>query len=239
MAVDAMSPHARPPADFSTDWFIKALHEGTSVPLEVMGVRLVVACGMGIIVAGVHYLSTAKEHRRTDRSFLTTLVLLSVLIALVTLVIGDSAARAFSLVGALAIVRFRTVVEDTRDTAFVIFSVAAGMATGIGYVLAALMCTPLVLLTALVLRPAKDRALAMPGLLILRLSAGREPGEELHAVIGTHLDHFRLVGLNTVRGGSAVDLTYYIRMPEPQRVFALMNALNRVEGVQAVEVKET
>ena len=63
-------------------------------------------------------------------SFPSTLVLLAVLIAMVTQVIGDNVARAFSLVGALSIVRFRTVVRDTRDTAFVIFAVVVGMAAG-------------------------------------------------------------------------------------------------------------
>src|SRR2546430_13730647 len=45
-----------------------------------------------------------------------------------TQVIGDNVARAFSLVGALSIVRFRTVVRDTQDTAYVIFAVVVGMA---------------------------------------------------------------------------------------------------------------
>ena len=54
-----------------------------------------------------------------------------VLIALVTQVIGSSVARAFSLVGALAIVRFRTLVEDMRDTTFVIAAVAVGMEVGV------------------------------------------------------------------------------------------------------------
>ena len=49
---------------------------------------------------------------------------------MVSMVIGNEIARAFSLVGALSIVRFRTVVEDTRDTAFVIFAVVVGMALG-------------------------------------------------------------------------------------------------------------
>ena len=49
---------------------------------------------------------------------------------MVTQVIGDNIARAFSLVGALSIVRFRTVVRDTQDTAFVIFAVVVGMAAG-------------------------------------------------------------------------------------------------------------
>ena len=60
-------------------------------------------------------------------------MLLSILIAMVTQVIGDNVARAFSLVGALSIVRFRTVVRDTVDTAFVIFAVAVGMAVGAGH----------------------------------------------------------------------------------------------------------
>src|SRR3712207_7596331 len=53
--------------------------------------------------------------------------------AMVTQVIGDNIARAFSLVGALSIVRFRTVVRDTQDTAYVIFAVAVGMAVGAGH----------------------------------------------------------------------------------------------------------
>jgi len=65
-------------------------------------------------------------------SFPPTLVLLCVLIAMVTQVVGDNVARAFSLVGALSIVRFRTVVRDTEDTAYVIFAVVVGMAVGAG-----------------------------------------------------------------------------------------------------------
>ena len=57
--------------------------------------------------------------------------MLTVILALITQVIGGSAARAFTLVGALAIVRFRTRVNDTRDTAYVILAVCVGMAIGL------------------------------------------------------------------------------------------------------------
>ena len=46
---------------------------------------------------------------------------------------GNNAARAFSLVGAVSVIRFRTPLEDTRDTAFVLFAVILGMASGVGY----------------------------------------------------------------------------------------------------------
>src|SRR4051812_45566213 len=99
---------------------------------DAMLVRLLLAAIYGGCVAGVFRISYG--HRKTDVSVMTTtLVLLSILVAMVSMVIGESVARAFSLVGALSIVRFRTVVEDTRDTAFVIFAVVTGMAVGAGY----------------------------------------------------------------------------------------------------------
>ena len=76
------------------------------------------------------------------------MVLLAILLGMVSMVIGSNIARAFALVGALSIVRFRTVVEDTRDTAFVIFAVVVGMAAGAGAYLVAAVGIPIVGLVA-------------------------------------------------------------------------------------------
>jgi hypothetical protein len=63
-------------------------------------------------VAGLYWW-TYRRHEALAWSFVSTLVLLAILLAMVTQVIGNNVARAFSLVGALSIVRFRTIVEDT------------------------------------------------------------------------------------------------------------------------------
>src|SRR6478672_8635433 len=115
--------------------------------------RLGMAFALGCMVGGIHYLTCRRVRAEEQRSFLTTLVLLSLFVSLVTLVIGNNTARAFSLVGTLAIVRFRTVVEDTRDTAFVIYAVIAGMSAGTGFIIGPLLCAPLVLAVGWVLRP--------------------------------------------------------------------------------------
>src|SRR5690348_15268879 len=101
---------------------------GPSVaPVDVLA-RLILALALGGLVSWIY--CRTRKHEPIAPSFPTTLVLLSVLIAMVTQVIGDNVARAFSLVGALSIVRFRTVVRDTQDTAYVIFAVVVGMAIG-------------------------------------------------------------------------------------------------------------
>ncbi|MBM4015195.1 MAG: DUF4956 domain-containing protein, partial [Planctomycetes bacterium] len=118
-------------------------------------VRLAAATLAGIAIAGVHRAARGGNGRATA-PFATTLVLLTVLVALTTLVIGSNLARAFGLVGALSIVRFRTIVEDTRDTAFVIFAVVAGMALGAGEWFAAAVGVPLIGVVALLLARVID-----------------------------------------------------------------------------------
>ena len=54
----------------------------------------------------------------------------ALIVAIVMMVIGNNLARAFALVGALSIIRFRTVIKDTKDTAYVFLALAGGMAAG-------------------------------------------------------------------------------------------------------------
>src|SRR5436190_9181756 len=112
--------------------FTNIFHNSATVASPVqwgeLFLRLCLAMLLGFAVMFVYRMARKGEPR--NASFEVTLVLLAILIAMVTRVIGDSVARAFSLVGALSIVRFRTVVRDTQDTAYVIFAVVVGMAVG-------------------------------------------------------------------------------------------------------------
>ena len=104
-------------------------------------------------------------------------MLLTVVITVVTLVIGNNLARAFGLVGALSIVRFRTVVEDTRDTAFVIFAVVIGMGVGAGFALLSFIGVPAVLLASVLMRwcwPDGSRSNGH-AVLTVRIGIGQEP----------------------------------------------------------------
>ena len=71
-------------------------------------------------------------HRGTSytQSFVFTLVLNGMIVAVVMLIVGSDIARAFSLVGALSIIRFRNAVKETRDVGFIFFTMAIGMAIG-------------------------------------------------------------------------------------------------------------
>ncbi|MGE3808968.1 MAG: DUF4956 domain-containing protein [Gemmataceae bacterium] len=221
------------------EWLQSYVESDSTLPANVLAARLAVAFLLGCVSAGVHRYASGWRDRPAERSFQATLVLLAVLIAVVTLVIGNNVARAFSLVGALAIVRFRTVVEDTRDTAFVIYSVVVGMAAGTGYIMGALLCTPLVMLVAWLFRPTEHAApVREEGTLMLRFALGHSLDASVEKILSQHLASYRVIALSTARGGSALDVTYSIRMPPAERAFALVTDLNRLEGIQAVDFKE-
>jgi hypothetical protein len=203
--------------------------------------HLLLATLYGACVAIVFRLSYGR-HKPDGSIMITTLVLLSVLVAMVSMVIGESVARAFSLVGALSIVRFRTVVEDTRDTVFVIFAVIVGMAAGAGSVLVPLIGIPVVSVAAMLLSltqpvASSTEASASSSTLSIRLGLGRDPEKALNGVLHRHLASFRLSGVETARQGAAIDLKYLVELRSVQSMTALVTELNQVEGVQSVEVR--
>src|SRR6266516_1484087 len=146
--------------------------DGPSIaPLEVL-VRLLIALAMGALVAWIY--RATRKRAEMSASFSVTLVLLAILIAMVTQVIGDNIARAFSLVGALSIVRFRTIVRDTQDTAYVIFAVVVGMAVGAKDLWVGIIVIGVVGLAAfLMMTRAAMRSSSQPELLLnLRVGLG-------------------------------------------------------------------
>ncbi len=206
---------------------------------RLVALRLAVAFALGCVVAGI-YRVTQRRVTRQSANMVATLVLLAVLIAMVTQVIGSNIARAFSLVGALAIVRFRTVVEDTRDTAFVIFAVTVGMAVGAGVPEIALVGIPFAGLAAFLFRPRIEAAMTGPAdhRLTVRLGTGLKSDELLRPSFGKYLRQFRLVATGTARQGAALDLTYDVRLLREDDVLSLVADLTALEGVQSVELKE-
>ena len=207
--------------------------------IEDLLFRLGLGAAFGVAVGAVYFL-TQRKQRAEAASFVSTLVLLAILLAMVSMVIGSDIARAFSLVGALAIVRFRTVVEDTRDTAFVIFAVIAGMAAGAGAYRVAAFGIPVVAATAWLLRVwggsgDKTETRLPPGRLVVRLGIGSDPNGPLAETLCKHSAELRLTAIGTARQGAAIDLTYSVRLKDGATPLGLTADVNRIEGVQGVE----
>ena len=211
---------------------------GAPAPLALTVLaRLVGACLLGYVVAIIY--RKTRPAAAVLASFPGTLVLLSVLIAMVTQVIGDNVARAFSLVGALSIVRFRTVVRDTQDTAYVIFAVAVGMAVGADHAWVALAGLAVIGSAAFLMRARvpTTTGLDIPCTLELRLALAVNPATAVTPALERYLRDVRLRGISTARQGLSIDVSYSGVLPADQDASALVKSLNRLEGVENVGFK--
>tara|TARA_B100000787_G_C16180453_1_gene291485 strand:- start:32 stop:706 length:675 start_codon:yes stop_codon:yes gene_type:complete len=90
--------------------------------------NLLLSCILGIAISTIYKIT--HKGLSYSQSFMLTIVFVTVVVCMVMMVIGNNLARAFALVGALSIIRFRTVIKDTKDTSYVFFGLAAGMAAG-------------------------------------------------------------------------------------------------------------
>ncbi|HHS13928.1 MAG TPA: DUF4956 domain-containing protein [bacterium] len=91
-------------------------------------VTMFVAFLLGMFIATTYHFT--KRGFSHSQAYIKNLVMLTVVTCVVMLVIRDNVARAFTLVGALSIIRFRTPLKDPLDIGFVFYALAIGMAVG-------------------------------------------------------------------------------------------------------------
>ena len=89
---------------------------------------ILISFALGAIISFT-YMKTQPMY---NQSFTLTMIVLPAIIAVIILLIGSNIARAFSLAGAFSIIRFRSAPGDPKDIAFVLFTMAAGLACGVG-----------------------------------------------------------------------------------------------------------
>lgn len=201
-----------------------------------MAVRLGTALLCGCLIASIYW--GVRSRNQFMPTFPGTLVLLAILCAMLPLVIGQNVAWAFGLVGALSIVRFRTVVEDTFDITFVIFAVLVGMAIGADQVTVALVGMAVTGIAAFLFRPGLAATrLGRDARLQIRLGAGRDPEVVFQDIFTRSLSAFDLYSGSTSKQGASLDLTYRVRLLPDLNPTDLINQLNLIEGVQSVELR--
>ncbi|MBY0506077.1 MAG: DUF4956 domain-containing protein [Bryobacteraceae bacterium] len=205
-----------------------------SVAPEVVFSRLVAALVLGAVVAWIY-----RQVRREEASssLAVTLVLLCILISMVSQVVGDNVARAFSLVGALSIVRFRTVVKDTQDTAYVIFAVVVGMAAGTSDLWVALIGIGVVTVASFAM--AKLFRAGEPGppeyLLRFRVPPGQDLASVFTQSVAPHLASHDLVSLGTLKGGLSLEVIYRVRLRGD--LVTAASAIGSAAGVEDLQLR--
>lgn len=202
-------------------------------PFEIF-TNLALAIALGVVVALV-YRQTHKG-LSYSQSFTLTIIFVAVIVAIVMMVIGNSLSRAFALVGALSIIRFRTVVKDTKDTAFVFFALAVGMAAGTGNYLLGVIGTGTVSMLAFVLHSTNFGALYKSEFIIrFRVDKSSESTAHLEQ-LNLAAKRSSLLHIEPAGDGGTIQLTYDVVLNEGRSAPELARTMGDMPGISEVVI---
>lgn len=195
-------------------------------------INMALAFILGMIVSAIYrYTHKGLSY---SQSFTLTIVFITLIVAVVMMVIGSSLARAFALVGALSIIRFRTVVKDTKDITYVFFALAVGMACGTSNYFLAISSSIFISLIAVVLDKLNYGALYKSEF-ILRFTFNQNYGSERYLeTIKQFAKRSNLLHIEPSSDGNYLNLTYDIVLKGGVTADQLSTAIAKVEGTSEI-----
>lgn len=184
----------------------------------------------GLLGAALAFRPVRRGTPARDSAVIQTQIVLAIVGALIMIVVGASLARAFGILGAANLVRYRAKIDDPKDAAVMLVALGVGLATGVGTYIVSVIGTAFVLGVLWILEsiePAPKKAFT--------LKVSGKPAADLRG------DLERLLRSNQVRfelrGTGQEELSYEVQLPTRKRTDVLSNAILALdkEGETTVE----
>ena len=196
---------------------------------------LLLAFVLGQVLAWVYYFT--HSGLSYSKSFVQSLIVITVVVAMVMSVIANSIITAVGLMGALAIVRFRNIIRDTRDIAFIFASLVIGMATGSHKYGTAIMGTTIICLIMIYLRYT-DFGTHEPhnGFLRFTLKGPIGPSHPVLALLGRFCNSYNLLSRQDSGFGGGAEYAYQLLVRNIGRNEQMLAELEQIEGLENINL---
>ncbi|OOL32483.1 membrane protein [Rhodococcus rhodochrous] len=200
---------------------------------------IIVSLSLSFVLASI--IGWVYRHTHTNvsysQSYVQTLVLVGMVISLIMLVVGSNIARAFALVGALSVVRFRNAIKETRDVGFIFLVMAVGMTTGTRFYLLAIAATIAICLVLLIMNKFNWFKLDVQRQVVkVQVPPEQEYSAVVEDVLIQYCSEFELVSTESVRSGALTELYYTAQLKKGKKPNELISALSAVNTGQRVTV---
>ena len=189
--------------------------------------RLPIAAGLACVLA---FRPRRKGTPERQMPVIQTQIILAVVGAVVMLVVGSSLARAFGIVGAAGLVRYRAKIDDPKDAGVMLSTLAVGLAAGVGVWLLAGFATLFILALLWVVESFEPKATQ---LFTLKVKA-KDPAA-IKPKLDALLARYRLDA--ELRGTSPEELHYEVRMPTRKKTNRLSERIMSLDGENLTEVE--
>lgn len=212
-----------------TDFFTSD-HALTATDVSAVALGLLLAFLCGHLIAWV-YMAT-HSGLSYSRSFVNSLVIIPVVVALVMMVLSNNLVTAFGLMAVFAIVRFRNILRDTLDTSYILAVIVVGMACGTMKFATAVMGCLLIAAIMVYLR-ATSFGTRHRYDYIVNLHWSRPLAErvELRRLFHRYTLKALCASERSHEGYEGVDLSYRVLLRDPARADEMLAKLKQIDGV--------
>ncbi|MCC7505290.1 MAG: DUF4956 domain-containing protein [Saprospiraceae bacterium] len=193
--------------------------------------NLIVALVCGLLLSVVYRITYRGPSYSV--TFVNALVLLSLISAIIIMVVGNNIARAFGLVGAMSIIRFRTAIRDTMDLVFIFLALALGMACGVGLNIVALLGAVVASLVVITLTFTHFGAPRQRHFLLQVIHDGKS---ELVQTMARYCRSLKLVSIKNVGHEDLTESNYHITLKDARKNEEMVRVMRQLPGVQQVNV---
>src|SRR5215471_4247462 len=215
------------------NWFLRGDYGAAPTNYSAVIVALLLAFACGHAIAWIYMLT--HSGLSYSRSYVTTLIIMPVIVAMVMLILSNNLVLAFGLMAIFAMVRFRSILRDTLDTAYVLAVIVLGLACGtLKFTSAVIGC----LATAAIMfyfwptgfgtRHRYD--------LILNIQWVRPVADlgALRQVLKRHSRSALCASQRSNEGYPGIDLSYRVLLRDPARSHEILDELRTLNGVARV-----
>jgi hypothetical protein len=172
-----------------------------------------------------------------SRNFVQAMILSSIVAGMVMQAIGDNPVRGLGVLGALAIIRFRTVFKDPRDIIFMFAAVAAGISCGVfGYGIATVGTIGFCAAAFALNYSPFGTSRYFDGM--LRFSLENKSGSRiaLEGVMKEYCRQFALITLREVSQGQRLEYAYHVKLKNGKAQDAFVNKVTLIETIRDVHL---
>ena len=208
---------------------------GQTFSLESMALSLLLAFVLGQVLAWVYY--STHSGLSYSRAFVHSLVLIIMVVTLVMAVIGNNIVTAFGLMGALAIIRFRNVLKDTRDLAFIFCVLVVGLACGTQRYMVAIVGTSALSLVAFYLHAtAFGSHQPHNGFLRFKLIGEIGPEHPLPRILRRFCSSFTLISVQDASFSGPAEYAYQLMIRDHTRNEEMLFELEKVQRIDNINL---
>lgn len=211
---------------------LDVLEQSGSLTANQILLNLGVATFIGICIYVSYYIS----HIGTvySRKFNVSLVMLTILTAMVMTVIGNNVALSLGMVGALSIVRFRTAIKDSRDTAYIFWTIIVGICCGVSDYFVAGIGTAIVFVVMLVFGAVKN-----DNRILLVVRGARNDDLKIESTIFEYYSHkanLKVKNTTTKNVEYIYELTKKVYNKQLTKKESITDALYKIKNVEYVNL---